>query len=531
MKIIYTINGHEASWCVQERDKYELQRIMNDGIGIPADPMLDVLVFAAYMGEYNTFYRFYRDFVEEFLDPDELFDTEPIEYFNTVLQPMFEDDIKILDIEWGVFENRKRMKRSGKVLEDIDSGGDVDSDEYIGYSDEVNNAIYEVSKQVILDAYAAYGIKIPSFNILMRNGYMFPILNPQYIRIQGTILDALEYDGLNPSSATVNDVLEVLGNKSSNTYRALIKLAEPYVYAGISNLSKYGDARNYLKRNGVEIPNNIDEIVSNFGMLENKKENKMNKLSRMREAFEDASFDIADRFVVQARKVVNNIADNVSGIYADDEMSPHQEAWIDEVADAFKILKAGASKLRDGSITSCQFLDYIERFMAVTEDEDCTDDYLALWPIRKMFTSSCELEDSKWVESTRRSKLNKKRAIKEAVSRRAVSRRLREDGDKLSDYVDEEEVRDAFIGFAHDEIGENFDADFEDDIIDMMLEWFEPVMADVMDKPFREVAKMMGETGDAPSDPNDINIDDLAYAIWDKAAPDDYEDQINIAFC
>lgn len=30
---------------------------------------------------------------------------------------------------------------------------------------------------------------------------------------------------------------------------------------------------------------------------------------------------------------------------------------------------------------------------------------------------------------------------------------------------------------------------------------------------------------------NDINIDDLAYAIWDKAAPDDYEDQINNAFC
>lgn len=56
-------------------------------------------------------------------------------------------------------------------------------------------------------------------------------------------------------------------------------------------------------------------------------------------------------------------------------------------------------------------------------------------------------------------------------------------------------------------------------------------MADVMNKPFSEVAKMMGETGDAPSDPNDINIDDLAYAIWDKAAPDDYEDQINIAFC
>lgn len=278
MKIIYTINGREASWCVSNLDKYELQRIMNDGIGIPADPMLDVLVFAAYMGDYSTFYRFYRDLVEEFLDPDELFDTEPIEYFNTVISPLFDEDIKILDItDCDMTESKKEMRSFGKVFEDE-------------------------------------------------------------------------------------------------------------------------DARNYLKRNGVEIPNNIDEIVSNFGMLENKKENKMNKLSRLREAFEDASFDIADRFVTQARKVVNNIADNISGIYADEEMSPHQNAWLDEVVDAFKILKVGASKLRDGSITPCQFLDYIERFMAVTEDEDVTDDYLALWPIRKMFTSSCGLRDSKWVE-------------------------------------------------------------------------------------------------------------------------------------
>ena len=278
MKIIYTINGRKASWCVSNLDKYELQRIMNDGIGIPADPMLDVLVFAAYMGDYSTFYRFYRDLVEEFLDPDELFDTEPIEYFNTVISPLFDEDIKILDItDCDMTESKKEMRSFGKVFEDE-------------------------------------------------------------------------------------------------------------------------DARNYLKRNGVEIPNNIDEIVSNFGMLENKKENKMNKLSRLREAFEDASFDIADRFVTQARKVVNNIADNISGIYADEEMSPHQNAWLDEVVDAFKILKVGASKLRDGSITPCQFLDYIERFMAVTEDEDVTDDYLALWPIRKMFTSSCGLRDSKWVE-------------------------------------------------------------------------------------------------------------------------------------
>ena len=392
MKIIYTINGREASWCVQEQDKYEMQRIMNDGIGIPADPMLDVLVFAAYMGDYSTFYRFYQDLVK-FLDPGELFDTEPIEYFNTVISPLLDEDIKILDIEWDMAENKKGMKRSGKVLEDIDSDDEdeYDEDEYVRYSDEVNNAIYEVSKQVILDAYAAYGIKVPSFNILMRNSYMFPILNPHYIRIQGTILTALEADGLNPSSATANDAFKVLGNENSNTYKALVKLAEPYVYNGIKNLSKYGDARNYLKRNGVEIPNNPDEIVSNFGMLENKKKNKMNKLRRLREAFEDASFDIADRFVAQACKVVNNIADNISEICADEEMSPHHEAWLDEVVDSFKILKANASKLRDGSITPCQFLDYIERFMAVTEDEDATDDYLALWPIRKMFASACEI--------------------------------------------------------------------------------------------------------------------------------------------
>lgn len=515
MKIIYTINGRKASWCVQERDKYELQRIMNDGIGIPADPMLDVLVFAAYMGEYNTFYRFYRDFVEEFLDPEELFDTEPIEYFNTVLQPMLDEDVKILDIEWGVAESKKGMRRFGKVLEDIDEDAD--------YSDGVIDALQEAAKQTLLDVYAAYGIKIPSFNILHGNSYMFPFMRPYALMREATLLYALEDDGLNPSSTTVNDVFEVLDNKNSNTNEALKEIVEPYVHKGIYNLKKYEDARNYLNRNGVEIPNNLDEIVSNLGMLENKKENKMNKLRRLREAFEDASFDVADRFVTQARKVVNNIADNISDIYADEEMSPHHEAWLDEVADAFKILKAGASRLRDGSITPCQFLDYIEQFMNLTEDEDATDDYMALWPIRQMFVSSCGLEDSKWAcrEAARGKTKGRKRIAK-----------VRESEDKkLSDYVNEEDVREAFIGFAHDEIGESFDTDFEDDIIDMMLEWFEPVMADVMNKPFSEVAKMMGETGDAPSDPSDINIDDLAYAIWDKAAPDDYEDQINIAFC
>ena len=67
--------------------------------------------------------------------------------------------------------------------------------------------------------------------------------------------------------------------------------------------------------------------ITDCDMTENKKENKMNKFKRLREAFEDASFDIVDRFVAQARKVVNNIADNISGIYADEEMSPHHDAW------------------------------------------------------------------------------------------------------------------------------------------------------------------------------------------------------------
>ena len=156
----------------------------------------------------------------------------------------------------------------------------------------------------------------------------------------------------------------------------------------------------------------------------------MNKLSRLREAFEDASFDVADRFVSQARKVLNNIGDNLSGIYADEEMSPHHEAWLDEVVDSFKILKAGASKLRDGSITPERFLDYIEQFMGYTEDEDATDDYLALWPIRQMFTSACGLEDSKYAccEAARGKTKGRKRIVKvrERVALIAGKKKLNE---------------------------------------------------------------------------------------------------------
>lgn len=222
MKIIYTINGQESSWCASGRDKYELQRIMNDGVGIPADPMLDVLVFAAYMGEYSSLYSFYQEIVEEFLDPDELFDTEPIEYFNTVLQPMFEDDIKILDI-------------------------------------------------------------------------------------------------------------------------------------------------------------------TDWDMTENKKEKKMDKMKALKEAVEDTTFDIADRFVAQARRVYNNIENALSEIHPDGELDPRQQSWFDSVYDAFYDLKTGASRLRNGNITSDEFLEYIEQFMDLTEDEDDTNDYQTMWPIRKMF--------------------------------------------------------------------------------------------------------------------------------------------------
>lgn len=231
MKIIYTINGQEASWCVSGRDKYELQRIMNDGIGIPADPMLDVLVFAAYIGEYSSLYGFYQEIVEEFLDPDELFDTEPIEYFNTVLQPMFEDDIKILDI-------------------------------------------------------------------------------------------------------------------------------------------------------------------TDWDMTENKKEKKLDKMKALKEAVEDAAFNIADRFVAQARRVYNNIENVLSEVYPDGKLDPHQQGWFDSVYDAFYDLETGVSRLRDGDITSGEFLEYIEQFMSLTEDEDDTNDYQTMWPIRKMFVNSCSLVDN-----------------------------------------------------------------------------------------------------------------------------------------
>ena len=112
MKITYTVNGQEGTYSVSGQDRYKLERLMNDGIGIPPEPMTDVLVFAAYMGEYSL-YGFYQEIVKEFLNPDELFNSEPIEYFNTVLSPLFEDEvIHILDItEWDMLENKKGVKR------------------------------------------------------------------------------------------------------------------------------------------------------------------------------------------------------------------------------------------------------------------------------------------------------------------------------------------------------------------------------------------------------------------------------------
>lgn len=122
------------------------------------------------------------------------------------------------------------MKRAGKVLEDTDEDAD--------YSDGVIDALQEAAKQTLLDVYAAYGIKIPSFNILHGNSYMFPFMRPYALMREATLLYALEGDGLNPSSTTVNDVFEVLDNKNSNTNEALKEIVEPYVHKGIYNFEE-----------------------------------------------------------------------------------------------------------------------------------------------------------------------------------------------------------------------------------------------------------------------------------------------------
>lgn len=145
-----------------------------------------------------------------------------------------------------------------------------------------------------------------------------------------------------------------------------------------------------------------------------------------------------------------------------------------------------------------------------------------------------EVEDEAMEESIARAK-NQLRKVQERVLAKAIakakSRKLREEEDeRLADYIDEEDIKSEFEGFAHDTIDDQFDTDFEDEIFDMMAGWFEEAMADVMNMPFSKVAEMIGESSDTPESPDDIDMGDLVYAIWDKAAPKDWEDQINDKF-
>lgn len=145
-----------------------------------------------------------------------------------------------------------------------------------------------------------------------------------------------------------------------------------------------------------------------------------------------------------------------------------------------------------------------------------------------------EVEDEAMEESIARAK-NQLRKVQERVLAKAIakakSRKLREEEDeRLADYIDEEDIKSEFEGFAHDTIDDQFDTDFEEEIFDMMAGWFEEAMADVMNMPFSKVAEMIGESSDTPESPDDIDMGDLVYAIWDKAAPKDWEDQINDKF-
>lgn len=147
-----------------------------------------------------------------------------------------------------------------------------------------------------------------------------------------------------------------------------------------------------------------------------------------------------------------------------------------------------------------------------------------------------EVEDEAMEESIARAK-NQLRKVQERVLAKAIakakSRKLREgegEDERLADYIDEEDIKSEFEGFAHDTIDDQFDTDFEEEIFDMMAGWFEEAMADVMNMPFSKVAEMIGESSDTPESPDDIDMGDLVYAIWDKAAPKDWEDQINDKF-
>ena len=100
MFISYMINGQEMTYYPDEVDVGKTRRALNDGWGIPAEPMCEVVTLAASICGMSPV-EFVRDVIFEFIDEDEFFDMEPILFFNNVLaQHLFDDDTEaeIIDI-------------------------------------------------------------------------------------------------------------------------------------------------------------------------------------------------------------------------------------------------------------------------------------------------------------------------------------------------------------------------------------------------------------------------------------------------
>ena len=80
-------------------------------------------------------------------------------------------------------------------------------------------------------------------------------------------------------------------------------------------------------------------------------------------------------------------------LYPDGCLPEKQQAWFESIYDILYDCMHAAESLRDGKITSGEMLEVMQQFMNMTEDEDGSNEYMTLWPIRKMFVNKCELVD------------------------------------------------------------------------------------------------------------------------------------------
>lgn len=127
--IKYTVDGQPRSYSPSSSELRKLKYAMDNSVGYPADPGLDVLAFVCYLfGEpvENVYEAF-----DGLIDWEEMFETEPMEWFNTVVAPGLPEEcgnVKIEDIEFMTYEksNARKEVKGSVALRKLKEGTNFD---------------------------------------------------------------------------------------------------------------------------------------------------------------------------------------------------------------------------------------------------------------------------------------------------------------------------------------------------------------------------------------------------------------------